>query len=374
MKKLLIYVISFIFSLQSFSQTTNSFYSLAKQIKKLAAEEKTDSAISLINNLKNNQKEDSKSLILQSLLYLEIYENKLPGRKDLMLLDNAYRNLYKARVLDNSMRMEQPITELMIRISSHYLYQGVYDFNKRKYKTALKEFLTAENINKQPFINLEDTMLYFSIGQAALRANDTTTAAKYLSLAFEKGYTSPGTAMDLYDSYQHLNKPDSALYFLKKGFLLFPKNKNILNTLANQYLKNNDYLNAKIVLDTLVKIDSSDKILSAYASVCFVLKDYNCAEKYYKKVLVNNPNNQDALYNLGLLYYTKAINIIKNSPDKKTVKTVKPILKNSERYLLKFLETEQDNKPVIKILESIYKLLGKKGKAKKMKKLLDTKA
>ena len=357
-------------------QNSGKLDSLLTRLKTLASEGQTEKAIHIIDSVSNTSayKDDAKFKVLKSVFYLEVYENKPPGEKDNMLLENTYRNLYKARILDSTASLENTIKDLMIRVSSHFLYQGVYDFNKKKYNLALKEFLKAEQINKQPFINLEDTMLYFSIGQAALKAGDTATATKYLSLAYEKGYYSPLLTMQLYDIYKDLNKEDSAVYFLKKGYLLFPQNKNILNALANYYLKTENYTDAENVFKQLITIDSSSAILSAYGSICYMKGDTSYAEKLFKKALANNPDNKDALYNLGLLYYTRAISTIKKSPYKKTVKKVKPLLIKSEKNLTNLIKLEPDNKTALQMLESIYKLLGKKRKQKRIKALLERKA
>lgn len=377
MKKLFLISFIIVFTLKVFSQNNSGkLDSLLTQLKNLASAGKTEKALNIIDSISNSSayKDDAKFKVLKSVFYLEVYENKTPGQKDNILLEDIYRNLYKARILDSTASLDNTIKDLMIRVSSHFLYQGVYDFNKKKYNLALKEFLKAEQINKQPFINLEDTMLYFSIGQAALKAGDTSLATHYLSLAYEKGYYSPLLTMQLYDIYKALNKEDSAVYFLKKGYLLFPKNKDILNALANYYLKTENYTDAENVFKQLITIDSSSEILSAYGSICYMKGDTLLAEKLLKKALVSNPQNKDALYNLGLLYYTQAIGKLKKSPYKKTVKKIKPILTKSEKNLTNLIKLEPGNKTALQMLESIYKLLGKKRKQKKIKALLGQKA
>jgi len=350
-----------------YSQSDTIVASIMHKITKLAEEGNTESAIKIIDSLNNTSsyKNDERFHVLKAVLYLTIYENKAPGQKDIFLLTKASDALFKARVLDISNSLDKSIKELLIRVASHYLYQGTYDFNKHKYKQALKEFQAAEHINKQPFINLEDTILYFTIGQTALLLKDTALAKKYLKLSFEHNYASPGMVMDLYDLYSATGQKDSAIMFLEKGLILFPGDANILNELANVYLSQKNYASARPLLEQLANIKPGFDIFFNLAAVCQQNNDLNCADKYYRKALQIKKNDENTLFNLALSLYTQAINRIRNDNRAVNSKEVKSKLKNSKKLIKHYLKIKPDDNDALKILQSIYKLLGKERKASK---------
>ena len=350
-----------------YSQSDTIVASIMHKITKLAVEGNTESAIKIIDSLNNTSsyKNDARFHVLKAVLYLTIYENKAPGQKDIFLLSKASDALFKARVLDISNSLDKSIKELLIRVASHYLYQGTYDFNKHKYKQALKEFQAAEHINKQPFINLEDTILYFTIGQTALLLKDTALAKKYLKLSFEHNYASPGMVMDLYDLYSATGQKDSAIMFLEKGLILFPGDVNILNELANVYLSQKNYASARPLLEQLANIKPGFDIFFNLAAVCQQNNDLNCADKYYRKALQIKKNDENTLFNLALSLYTQAINRIRNDNRAVNSKEVKSKLKNSKKLIKHYLKIKPDDNDALKILQSIYKLLGKERKASK---------
>jgi tetratricopeptide (TPR) repeat protein len=350
-----------------YSQSDTIVASIMHKITKLAEEGNTESAIKIIDSLNNTSsyKNDARFHVLKAVLYLTIYENKAPGQKDIFLLSKASDALFKARVLDISNSLDKSIKELLIRVASHYLYQGTYDFNKHKYKQALKEFQAAEHINKQPFINLEDTILYFTIGQTALLLKDTALAKKYLKLSFEHNYASPGMVMDLYDLYSATGQKDSAIMFLEKGLILFPGDANILNELANVYLSQKNYASARPLLEQLANIKPGFDIFFNLAAVCQQNNDLNCADKYYRKALQIKKNDENTLFNLALSLYTQAINRIRNDNRAVNSKEVKSKLKNSKKLIKHYLKIKPDDNDALKILQSIYKLLGKERKASK---------
>ncbi len=361
------WVIFFLFLLPSFvnAQNDTAVAGVLHRLTELSKQGQTDKALTLIDSLNevSAYQYDPRFYVLKAVLYLTVYENKAPDQKDNFLLTKASDALFKARVLNNSSSLDTSIKELLIRVASHYLYQGTYDFNKKRYQQALKEFMKAEYINRQPFVNLEDTILYFTIGQTALLLKDTVLAKKYLKLSFEHDYASPGMVMDLYDMYAATGDKDSAVIFLKKGLLMFPGNANILNELANYYLSVKDYAAAKPLLEQLAKQKQDFGILYNLAAICQQTKNYECANNYYYKALKIKKDAPDVLFNLSLSLYTLSIDAIRKEPSSLKSKKIKRQLTTARKLLKKYLRQNPHDKDALQILQSIYKLTGKKRKA-----------
>ncbi len=359
-----------------FAQNNKENMPLAKDWKHIISfveQDNLSKAFKALDSLDNSVKHAyaPQYYIMKAVVYFDVFERdsmaKLPGDS---LLDLAYGNILKAIDTDTDSVYKQVITKLLLREGSHYLYQGVIDFNRRNYQNALHSFRQAEKINNHPFINLEDTILYFTIAQTALKLKDTSLGILYIKKSLWHNYASPDMVILLANHYLTQGKKDSALITLTKGWQLNPQSKDIMNELANFYLKEKNYQEAKNVLLTLSKQDSSDVIMFTLGSIFDYENDVNKAEKYYKKAIKTNPNNKDALYNLGLLYYKQAIDLLRKSNDKKTKKKALFLLDNSEDNLLKYFNIDKSNQPVIKMLVSIYKLKGKRRKEKEFSKYL----
>ena len=372
MKKFIL-IIFFFHSITStlLSQNDTTITNLVERLTQMAQNGQVEKAINIIDSLNNTityNKYDARFHILKAVLYLTIYENKSPNKKDYFLLKKSFDALLKAKVLNNNHYHDSTINELLIRVSSHYLYQGTYDFNKKRYKLALKEFLDAEYINKLPYINLKDTILYFLIGQTALLLKDTTLAKKYLTLSFEHNYTSPDMILDLYNIYSAIGQQDSALLFLKKGLLLFPENSNILNKLANHYISSGNYIEARPILEKLA--DKKDDFFIYYnlGSIYQQEKKFKVANFYYFKALAIKKDYPDLLFNLSLSLYFGAIQQLKKEG---YTKEVKQQLKRSKKFLKKYLKHSNCDKDALKVLQSIYKLSKRKSKALKIKNIIE---
>ena len=53
-------------------------------------------------------------------------------------------------------------------------------------------------------------------------------------------------------------------------------------------------------------------LLVLRGNVYFLAKDWTHATEIYKKVLQHDPNNYDALFNLGQVYYNNAVSLLAN--------------------------------------------------------------
>ncbi len=295
----------------------------------------------------------------KTIAYLSCYEEKDSADvNDFDYLQNAYQSLKTVGKLDSVGEFRKNTNELYERIGSHFLFNGVEDFNRKQYDRALKEFEEVIHINKMPIVNRIDTMAYFNAAISAEKLGDTTKAINYFEDVVLMNFGGTFPIMELSDLYMAKKQYNKAINILETGYQQYPDNENILNALVNGFLTAKLYDDAKPWIRKIIDIKPTDVLYFTLGSIYDLQQAPDSAEANYQKSLNLNPQNTDALYNLGVLYYLKAIDVIKKETEGKSVtESAKDLLEKSRVKLENLFTVDNQNKETVKILISISKLL-----------------
>ncbi|HIE15372.1 MAG TPA: tetratricopeptide repeat protein, partial [Bacteroidales bacterium] len=335
---------------------------------------KINKAIKVIDSLDNteNFRGNIKYHYLKSIAYLACYENKnTADTYDFNYLKNAFQSLMTVRQLDNT-GYKKNTNELLVRLASHFLFNGVEDFNRKQYNEALEEFENVIQINKMPEINRIDTMVYFNAAISAEKNGDTAKAIHYFETVVLMNFGGTFPIMELADLYIAQKQYDKAINLLETAFQEYPDNKDILNTLANIFLTIRKYTDAKPWIRKIIDIQPNDTLYFTLGSIYDYEHLPDSAKINYERALVLNPKNRDALYNLGVLFYLKAIKEIKMENSSKSLSdNIKAMLEQSREYLEKSFAIDNKNIEMVKILIGISKLLDNNKLEKKYKKIFE---
>jgi len=364
---LFLIIVQFAYS-QSFE---NTFKSIFKTIKA----KNISQAINRIDSLDNTGlfTKNAKYHYYKSIAYLSCYEEKdTADINDFNYLQNAYQSLKMVEKLDTAKAFQKNTNELYERIGSHFLFNGVEDFNRKQYDRALQEFEEVIRINRKPDINRVDTMAYFNAAISAEKLGDTTKAIQHFEAVVLMNFGGTFPIMALSDLYVAKKRYDKAINVLEMGFQQYPDNENILNALVNAFLYAGQYEDAKPWIRKIIDDKPNDTLYFTLGSIYDYEHLTDSAEVNYLKALQINSKNSNALYNLGVLYYLKAIKVIKKETGGKSVpEEAKNLLEKSRVELELFFDMNNKNKETVKMLISINKLLKNSKMEKKYTKIYD---
>ena len=354
---------------------SQSFETTFKSIFKTIKAKNISQAINRIDSLDNTGLfiKNVKYHYYKVIAYLSCYEGKdTADVNDFNYLQNAYQSLKMVEKLDTAKAFQKNTNELYERIASHFLFNGVEDFNRKQYDRALQEFETVIQINRRPGINRVDTMAYFNAAISAEKAGDTTKAIQHFEEVVLMNFGGTFPIMALSDLYVAKKQYDKAINVLEMGYQQYPDNENILNALINAFLSAGQYEDAKPWIRKIIDDKPNDTLYFTLGSIYDYEHMTDSAEVNYLKALQINSKNRDALYNLGVLYYLKAIEIIKKETGGKSVpEEAKKLLEKSRTELELLFDINNQNKETVKILISISKLLNNSKMEKKYTKIYD---
>lgn len=233
-----------------------------------------------------------------------------------------------------------------------------------------------------------DTPLFYYTALAAAKAKQYDKAAEYFGLCtkYEYGEDDDNKAYMYYGlAKNNLEIGDTVKYMesLKKGIDKYPDNNTTLVTeLINYYLAEDmsqealDYLSLAIK-----KVPDNHTFYFAQGSLYDKMERYSDAEKSYKKAIELKPDYFDANYNLGAIYYNKAVQLysdasaIPPSEQKKydaKIAEAKEQLKLAQPFLEKSLEINPEDINTLLSLKEIYARFQEYDKSKAMKEKIES--
>jgi tetratricopeptide (TPR) repeat protein len=226
-------------------------------------------------------------------------------------LPEAKKALDKAIKLNTDGKADEDIVAVIENLKLAYQTEGVDSYERRDYKSAHQSFVNVLGLNKIPQMkNRVDTILIYYAGKAAMENKDNTEANRLFEEAAATGFDDPSLYVDRKNSYMQSGDTAKGLAVITEGFKKYPNNLLIMNELINYYLATNQGEEALRLINVAKSIDPKN---AAYAFVEGVLFDklgrYEEAEAAYKTCIEMNPEYYDAIYNLGVIYFNKAVKI-----------------------------------------------------------------
>ncbi|MBY5957105.1 hypothetical protein KUV50_03085 [Membranicola marinus] len=180
--------------------------------------------------------------------------------------------------------------------------------------------LLKENEKDSP-LNDEEAMnnQLFLAGYAALLAEQYELATPYYMELKENDYDDPSLYEGLF-KIKAQDDPDAAAAILEEGRQKYPDDLTLLYAEINAALKNNEIQSLESKLKEAIAKDPENVSLytttgSVYDRLFQEMMDsdaeqaaayFDSAKVYFEKALEVNPDNVDAIYSIGALYYNQA--------------------------------------------------------------------
>ncbi len=220
---------------------------------------------------------------------------------------------------------------------------GSQYYNLGKNKEALDFFGMYVDLANAPILEKEelaskDTLLSvvaFYASLAASRMNDYPNVIKYAQIA-KKNKENGKDAMQLIaEAYKEQKDTANWVETLKEGILLFPDNNFFFGHLVDYYSNANKFQDAMVFADQmLAKNPKNPFFLYVKGYLSQSMKDYDQAIEFYKKTVEVDPKYAEAYSNMGLAYWTKALDYA----SKTNIEFNDPKYKAEQAKILKFYE------------------------------------
>ena len=249
----------------------------------------------------------------------------------------AFDALKKAMMIADKPKFKEECLKTMVETENHLNNVAAYEFQDKKYQSAYDNFsrtleaydlFKANNQEKDsrladPKIRSEQKLY---TGYSAFYGEKKENALKYFKDLADENTDQPFVYEALYTINAEMKNPTDAVKYLTLGRNKFPEDTGLLYAEINYYIKEGKLNELIEKLEKAIEIDP--KNVSVYTTLGSVYDQLNTkafeagdtvlmkshfanALKYFNKALELEPNNFDAVYSIGALYYNSAANYTK---------------------------------------------------------------
>ena len=308
-------------------------------------------------------------------------------------LDVAQEAFRKSIELDKKNDFSKDAKAALKRSASHYENKGVSLYNSKLYAQAVPAFEKAHEVRTALNPNVIDTLNMVNVAVSAEKGKVYDKAKVYYQKLIDIKHGKGGANYtSLANIHMAAGDTAGALEVIKKGRTAFPDDLDLLITETNNYLKKDQKEAAINNLKTAIEKRPTDPTLYLVLANTYdrmatpkgpdgrdaarpanyeqLITD---AETYYKKAIELAPDNADALYSLGALYFNHGVSIGRNADSIKDMAKYNAENKRAaDQYTkaLPYLETAHSLSPsdrsTMIALKQIYARLNQPDKVKEI--------
>jgi hypothetical protein len=325
---------------------------------------------------------DARTYYLKAFIYKELFHQSNDAKRD-GFRKKSLASVERCQQLDFDGSFKKPLKELEDFISASLFNDGTENYNNQRYKEAIVYFRNFTDIYKTEDSHLLDA--YYFMGTAYYELDNTDSAKYLLEFVKEKNYDQPLLYVDLAYLYIKKQMPEKARFTIESGLVQYADyfdlriaHLNILAALGrydtlevvveNFLLSNPRNIEALLMAGTTYQKRRTEDTKDQY-----FLK----SEKVYKRIIEIEPQNFDANYNLGVLYYNEAVDIVnKNDIDTDIDELTKVLERSTTLFekalplLLGIYNPENNNLKLLQALQAIYYNLNMKSELSKINELI----
>jgi len=317
----------------------------------------------------------------------EIYLNISRDTSLTMEYPNALRtsmeSYLKAKELDLKERYEDEIKLGLAQVQIGANGKGITYYNTTTFDLAASSFDLAAEVART--FEIVDTMAVYNAALCYEKADMTDMAIERYQDCADIQYQVPNVFLFISTLYRNSDNDEEALKVLQEARVSYPREQSLIIEELNIYLTNKDFERAKANLELAAEQDPTNEILwFSLGSVFDNLGNYDEAILAYQKAIGVNPEYFDANYNLGALYFNKAVLGINDANEmwkprmtrteaanqKKLEEDSKSMFVTARPYLESAFQVDPTDLETIRSLKDIYARTGQDDKFIQMNDLL----
>ena len=297
----------------------------------------------------------------------------------LTALDHAYESYQKAIELDEKKRYVKEIEPKISVISNLYLQRGANHFNVKNYEAALGDFEKAVEVSRK--FEKTDTTALYNAALTAEKIQNYSKAAMYYEGLIDIGYGDERIYHFLSEANLKLGDTAKSFQAITSGRKAYPRNPDLIIDELNYYLAKDETVRAlKNLDDAIAEMPDNEQLHFARGALLDKTGDWMGARDSYLKALEINPDNFNANYNLGALYYNKGVEFVDqaNEFDENQQKEFKEAEAQSKAYFEKSLpylekanELDPHDRATMVSLKNLYSRTGNEEGYKRVSEILD---
>ena len=162
--------------------------------------------------------------------------------------------------------------------------------------------------------NVTKESVWFNSFFVAYDTKDYELAKDYLQKLIDVAYQEPKIYSFMANIYQEQENLDKALEYIRLGRELFEYNVDLIIAELNYHLANQDFNKAEELLTLAIEEDPNNhQLFFALGSSYDNLGQFDKAVSAYEEAVAIKSDFFDALYNLGVLFYNKGGDMIKEA-------------------------------------------------------------
>lgn len=257
--------------------------------------------------------------------------------------------------------------------------QGATNYEAGNYEDAVQYFDQALMVKPQ------DTTAALYAGVASQQMGDRDRAATYFYKLVDSGNADPDIINTLiaYETEEKENF-DKARELIKKAQEQFPDDVNFKKQEVSLLLKQGKTAEAKQELEAAIAAEPNNPDL--YFNLGYLseeLENKEAAVEAYKKALEIDPKHANSAYNLAVIHYNTAADLVKEAnnlgisaadrkKEKELLTNAKARFAEAIPHLEKAMELHPDNRTIMEITMVSYDRAGQKEKAQELQKKIDS--
>jgi tetratricopeptide (TPR) repeat protein len=289
----------------------------------------------------------------------------------------------KAKELDLKQRYEQEIMFGLNQVQIGANGKGISYYNTTTFDLAALSFDLAAEVART--FNTVDTMAVYNAALCYEKADMTDMAIERYKDCADITYQVPNVFLFISTLYRNADNDEAALKTLQEARISYPREQSLIIEELNIYLTNKDFERAKSNLELAAEQDPTNEILwFSLGSVFDNLGNYEEAIIAYQKAIGVKSDYFDANYNLGALYFNKAVLGINEANEmwkprmtkteaakqKKLEEDSKAMFVTAKPYLESAFQVDPSDVETIRSLKDIYARTGEDDKFIQMNNLL----
>lgn len=297
-------------------------------------------------------------------------------------LNEAKLSYEKTLELDTKNEFRDDVMKRLEVVASQCLNSGVDNYKEGKYAEALKYFQASVDINKK-YYKRTDTLAIYNAGLAADKLGDVTTALNNFKILTAANYGGSRLYSIMANMYLDQKDTANALLTINEGRQKFPEDGTLITQGLNIYLSSGRDAEAFSQNEEAIKADPSNAILYYIkGNLSDKLGKKEDAVAAYKKSIELKPDNFDAVYNLGAMFFNDGAEMANKAngiPASKVAeyeaakKKFEAKFKEALPYLEKAHQLNPTDMATMQSLKQLYTRIGDLAKAGEMKKAIEAK-
>lgn len=255
------------------------------------------------------------------------------------------------------------IYQNMERLKRQLEINAILAFTNKDFSKAVICFENIMECSKtEVYNNYIDTIVIYNAGMAAKSAGDHQKAAQYFKRAAEIGYGGSDTYYLLKNEYMALGDSALALETMEKGFEMYPDTFLLLIEIVNYHLAaGHSEEGLKYLSLAREKEPTNPSIYFAQGTLYEKMGQTDKAMESYSDAIKVDSNYFNAYFNIGALYYNKAVelyDIANEKTDTKEYNAARIVADNELRKALAPMEKAHSLDPkdraTLETLKTIY--------------------